>query len=1084
MSLKNKIANSDNSLFQGLDKSLQDAVDEHYFKEPREFRSLLEVLAVLGGKAEATMGANLLEVMKEENPAYSKLLLQQKIVCEVIEQVVMFQHGGLNNTVETMTDVLKEYNRGRDDVRDLRRSLAETQEVLTAKKSGQMSMKDLWLKKVEAEQTLQLLNDVEYLRDVSPLINRLIQRRHYFCGVRKLNHATKVMFGDDMVGVRGLSQVRQMLMETKGHLLEDIVLELQNVILGDRNLHLQGLEDTLEDDRGTNLECTDDTYDIAMEIGGRLEMKKVFTKADALDKFHSLELLNLDEEGEAALEDRSSQEGLLLFLRYLVRAVGELQYEQDAERMVLDSAKSRYAEIVRHLRKQSVQKRTKKLEEVFGHAEHDPEQSRLLEMDLFTEYICSLLDFSSKMLVRLLYVLRLLSVMRKLRTRDENPYVYVLQQANRDAVLDLWSHIEMCITSELQMHFVEQAIEDISDTVRLSEQYMSGGAVHESFDEPVVSPRKGAGLNKRSSSSVDDNTAIFTSSSQFAAPVYLPVVRFSNFVRHVLLTEGVIETSKSSCCQAVMEILREFLGSDLIPLIQLTVNSSLREIQMNNIHFTVSSVASGNEPLVWHNGILLEARNSALCVAARICAGAATPLFKYWLQLPQHHVMVLTILERLIIGFISAAKDEMEGCSWSLIGYEDLYRKNMVQFVRENVLFMRYRSISYGDNMSFIDKSDIGIVSSISSGKLNDSVEIEVDRRSKKSITLADDNATCTKKEMLMWAPMWILNPADNKVYPTFKVDDKGKEMGDRMIKDFTCVRTTAAIVRGCDWLANEICNQCANIVKADSAVPVAQEKYGYSHGAETPAHVATNKAVHLSLARNEHLERTALIRHTVHNSAKDLAKLALDGLSTLRAEVQVGCFHFLHPLKQLRFTADVEGINFDGETIVARLGQFLFEFQKSVSASLPSSALAVVFSPLCKLIPRILMMHIINACETGNLPLHGFDRTKPFMVIVASQKIIGIVLERAGLAQETLYDLQETIGVEFEHVRRYITLLDMSAEDLDVYMKENSREYSSDEFYTIYTRAHDGASRQQFDKIWNSISATKRERSTRFQNN
>jgi len=1059
-----------NALFQGLDKSLKDAVDEHYFGEPREFRSLLEVLAVLGGKAEATVGDNLLAVMKEENPAYSKLLLQQKVVCEVIEQVVMFQHGGLNNTVETMTDVLKEYNRGRDDVRELRRSLAETQEVLTAKKSGQMSMKDLWLKKVEAEQTLQLLNDVEYLRDVSPIINRLIQHRLYFCGVRKLNHATEVMFGDDMVGVRGLSQVRQMLMETKGHLLEDIVLELQNVIVGDRNLYPQGPDDAFEDDRGTNIDGAEETHDTSLEASTRTEeLKKSFTKVDSVDKFHSLELLNLDEKGEAALVDRSSQEGLSLFLRYLVRAVGDLQYEQDAERMVLDSAKTRYVDVVRQLRERTALKRTQQLEEVLGQSEYDPEQVRLLEMDLFTEYVCSLLDFSSKMLVRLLYVLRLLSVMRKLRTGDETPYVYVLQSANREAVLDLWSHIEICIKNELQMHFIEQAIEDISDTVRLSKQFMSGIDDRDSFDEPVVLPIKGTGLYKSSSASMDDSTAIFTSTSQFAAPVYLPVVRFSAFVKQVLLTEGVIEAFQTIHCQAVMDMLRDFLGSDLIPLIQLTVNSSLREIQMNNIHFTVSSVASGNGPIVGLHSTLSDSRNSALCGAARICAGAAKPLFKYWLQLPQHHEMVLTILERLIIGFISAARDELEACSWSLIGYEDFYRKSMVQFVRENVLFMRYRAISYGDNMSFIDKSDVGIVSTITSGKHN-------------SISLADDNAACAKKEMLMWAPMWNLSPAENRVYPTFKIDDKGKEVGDRMIKDFQSIRTSAAIVRGCDWLANEICNQCANIIKADS-IPATQEKYAYNNGTDLPAHSTTNKALHISFARNELLERTALVRHTVYNSATDLAKLALNGLSTLRAEVQAGCFHFLYPLKQQRFIADVEGINFDGELIVARLGQYLFDFQKSSSASLPSSALAVVFAPLCKLIPRILMKHIINACETGNLPLHGFDRTKPFMVIGASQKIIGILLERIGLAQETLYDLQETIGVEFEHVRRYITLLDMSAEDLSMYMKANSREYCSDDFYTIYARAHDGASRQQFDKIWNSISAGKRERSTRFQN-
>ena len=1059
----------DNSLFQGLDQSLKDAIDDHYFSEPREFRPLLEVLAVLGGKSDAMDGDNLLAMMKEANPAYSKLLLQQKIVCEVIEQVVMFQHGGLNNTVETMTDVLKEYNRGRDDVRNLRRSLAETQEVLTAKKSGQMSMKDLWLKKVEAEQTLKLLNDVEYLRDVSPMIHRLIQKRLYFCGVKKLNHATSVMFGDDIVSVRGLSQVRQTLMETKGHLLEDIVLELQNVIVGDN--FLEKKEDNVKDEK----ESVDGFEDDALTND---EIDNALDQPDNIDAFQSLDLLSLTEDGEAALLDRISPEGLSLFLRYLVRAVGELQYEQDAERMILDSAKPRYLEIVRQLREKTALLHAKKMRTVNGRAA-ETDQARLLEMDIFAEYIRSLLDFSSKILVRLLYVLRLLSVMRKLRTGDDAPYIYSLNQTNRESVLDLWEHIELCITRQLRIHFVEHAIEDISDSVRLSKSIKATDDADAIFDQGMSSPSN-VGYGVSANSFADENTPIFSSSSQFAAPVYLYVLHFTNLVKEVLASEGVLAHSETLRCQAVMHYMRDFLGTDLLPLIQLSVNSSLREIQVNSVHFTVSSAALGNEQMYAQNGALTDSRHSSLCVAARICAGAVTPLFKYWLQLPQHYEMVVTILERLILGFTGAAKEELHNCVWSLISYEDAFRKAMIPFVKDNALFVRYRTFAYEDNVSIINKSETGIVLNASSSKQMNSTVANGRPAGKGSVSLTEDSATCTKSEMLIWSPMWVLHPADDAHYPTLKVDEHGKDIGDRMISDFTRVRTCAAIIRGCDWLANELCMQCADIVKFETNQPLVFENNSLSF-TDKPNHLSSKSSLH-NHARDELLERTALLQHTVHNSAKDLAKLALEGLATLRAEVQASCFHFLYPLKQQRFTTDMEGLSFDGEGIVGRLGQHLFEFQKAISAALPPLAVAVVFSPLCRLMPRILMMHFISACETGYLPLQGFDCTKPFMVVVAAQKLIGAILERASLPQELLYDLQEAIGVEFEHVRRYITLLDMTPDDLSVYMKANSREYSSDEFFTIYSRACDGASRQQFDKFWHSIGSNRRERSARFE--
>jgi len=43
------------------------------------------------------------------NPSYAKLLMQRDLVHETIEEVVKFQHGALNNSVDTMGDVLAGY---------------------------------------------------------------------------------------------------------------------------------------------------------------------------------------------------------------------------------------------------------------------------------------------------------------------------------------------------------------------------------------------------------------------------------------------------------------------------------------------------------------------------------------------------------------------------------------------------------------------------------------------------------------------------------------------------------------------------------------------------------------------------------------------------------------------------------------------------------------------------------------------------------------------------------------------------------------------------------------------------------------
>ena len=58
---------------------------------------------------------------QEKNPAHMQLIHQLDTVNHVIEEVVSFQHGGLNNSLDTMIEVAKEYSRGRQVIQFLRK---------------------------------------------------------------------------------------------------------------------------------------------------------------------------------------------------------------------------------------------------------------------------------------------------------------------------------------------------------------------------------------------------------------------------------------------------------------------------------------------------------------------------------------------------------------------------------------------------------------------------------------------------------------------------------------------------------------------------------------------------------------------------------------------------------------------------------------------------------------------------------------------------------------------------------------------------------------------------------------------------
>jgi hypothetical protein len=145
-------------------------------------------LGVVGEKIDTLKGKgeDLLSALKDHNRAYSDLLFQRQVVNEVIEDVVTFQNGGLNTSVDTMTEVVNESNRARDDIRVLRTSSQEIRSVLTSKKTGQIPLKDLWFKKVELTESLRILKDLEILKEAPIQVQRMMQEKRYLAAVSSL----------------------------------------------------------------------------------------------------------------------------------------------------------------------------------------------------------------------------------------------------------------------------------------------------------------------------------------------------------------------------------------------------------------------------------------------------------------------------------------------------------------------------------------------------------------------------------------------------------------------------------------------------------------------------------------------------------------------------------------------------------------------------------------------------------------------------------------------------------------------------------------------------------------------------------
>jgi len=1139
-------------LFSDLDDALQSSISPQFFQEPKSFRSIVEILNVVDAKANRSEGSSNLSVLstlKENNPAYDALLEQQHHAAVVIENVVKFEHGGLNNTMETMTDVVKEYNRGREDVRVLRRSLSETTGVLTSKRNGQISMKDLWLKKVEAEESLRIMKDLEFLKETPLRLQRLMQQRRFLSAVLNLNKATVIMFGEDLVAVQGLVLVREQLMELKGTILESVVTELQSVVLGMNEDDDDEAEDDDEDEQdGHENMNTSDALEKAWARRRELQATYGGTMGPA-------DLKELTEEKESTMHNPSSRANATMFIRFLVRAVGALGCEEDVERMLLENTANQFAAVVRRVREAAMNRKLRKIKQGVDEKKGNT--------TMFSHYLETLLNASVSVLQRLLFVLRLLHSMRKLRT-GEVMGRYEMKEYNRKAVLELFDEIELSINKELRVHFVEKEVQAMAGSGP------GGGATGASAPNGIGSPTPTAvpmGDDAEDADyKSDEPAAIFLTSASLAAPIYKKVLFFADQVNDIMVAEGVhdpkggradqlidmhgsesngpikpasfldainpnkpvsildalqaktdalglsnhrssgtagqisimdalVATGKTDTkfSSLVLEAVQMFLEEELMPLVQLSVNTDLREIQLNPNHFSL--------PLTSGQGAGTEAASRALgesvplSYATLSCASTALPLYNYWLQLPQHNDMVLTILERLVGGFKQAAREELEAKSWKLLSFEERHRGKVLGGMKRDPVMAAYRASVYDGAISIDDLlKDYGEAARAS-------------RRSSSFNAVAGstglgDASSIYNAELDGWGSLWEMSLVS---YPTD--GDKNApqaQQGERILKDFHAIATLSSIVHGCDWLVQQLQRACAATCRQHAREAVAHEEVAVGGSvppppSSSPLHQHASGAVVVKKATDvlsklgiqEGVKKTLSqavmdeqqpLRTAVYGFCKDLSKLADDGLSVLRGEWQVVCFHFLHKLVNVRFggsrARDEGNTSHEAEAVIAELNQHLHSFQDAALNCVSSSAVSVCLSPLAQLVPRVLMRVVQVLCSNGNLGPDA-DRAKPLRMIVTCQQTIVMLLEATKPNPATQQRLLDIMSVEFERVRRYVTLLDMPPKELQQWMRSNWTEYADYEFQTLWRQSVARANldpqqanikHQGFDEVWRDI--------------
>lgn len=220
---------------KALERRLNEEVDEDLFEEPKQFNTLRRVIDVLGlqmidDAASAVEAHNL-----DKNPAYRNLKDQQKIVNGAIEHMAVIHCADLNGSVIQVGRVARQFADAVSKVRGLRKQVREIQDTLGAAKhhneaattkrtTTAMSLRELWLKKLECESTLALLGRLDVVRAAPTKFDALVKRHRIGAGVLEVTRALQTMFADDIAQVQALHKIMEQLLIRKQR-AEEIVWE-------------------------------------------------------------------------------------------------------------------------------------------------------------------------------------------------------------------------------------------------------------------------------------------------------------------------------------------------------------------------------------------------------------------------------------------------------------------------------------------------------------------------------------------------------------------------------------------------------------------------------------------------------------------------------------------------------------------------------------------------------------------------------------------------------------------------------------------------------------------------------------------
>ncbi|PRP74064.1 exocyst complex component 4 isoform a [Planoprotostelium fungivorum] len=134
---------------------------------------------------------------------------------------------GFNKTTRNYTSIQKNVDQSRQNVQNLKRDLEKIKSYLASRSKALRSM---WRQQMEYKETISILEKIEDLKAIPHRLEEYIEKKHYLQAARILVKSVNSLFGEDLMEIGALSDLRRDLLEMKTTFHERLIDELQDVV--------------------------------------------------------------------------------------------------------------------------------------------------------------------------------------------------------------------------------------------------------------------------------------------------------------------------------------------------------------------------------------------------------------------------------------------------------------------------------------------------------------------------------------------------------------------------------------------------------------------------------------------------------------------------------------------------------------------------------------------------------------------------------------------------------------------------------------------------------------------------------------